>query len=357
MGFFPNLGVEPLPKYATNPVLEHGSFSTLWYKFLNSLPAAIAGIIAALTRYFAVGPVITDTHAGRVNYDASVYQRFPLFEVDRRALYTSRQPTGIVDTSAGVAVSLDSGDQFDAAWIGKTITINGNLKRTIVAVPSNISITIDSTVGALTAVSFTVDIFEWFFAAGTMHCVLLADLPGDLGLADDGFLADEAEYEHCYKWNGLGWRFAKQDDHQAGQISASAEGGAPLGGVWQICDGSTVTVSAGDGTTVNRTAPALQGDTWIVGTAVDTPTRAAARAKWEAGAVTDDESTHTHPIGNIPELVPAVGATVNLDTAPNTGPGTAHHHALTDANAQLKVPSIANGGVPLNYGLVFYMRR
>lgn len=206
-------------------------------------------------------------------------------------------------------------------------------------------------------VGSTIKTQQWVYASGEMTGATLADLPADLGGNDAGFLFHDSNLQHSYKWDGSAWSFGPADDHMAGQVSASAGGAVPRAGAWQACNGSTVTVSVGDGTTANVTTPILTGDTFLAGAAAQSAVRAAARATWEAGAVTDNEAAHTHAVGQTLVLIPAAGTLTNVDTAANTGAGTAHHHALTDANAQLKVPGLANGGLPANISLVWYMRR
>jgi hypothetical protein len=98
--------------------------------------------------------------------------------------------------------------------------------------------------------------------------------------------------------------------------------------------------------------------------------------RWEAAEVTQNESTHTHDVdppattSGVPSATAKVAAdmpgidvgdgTRTHDTAIGSfasGSGSAHHHALVDADAQLKVPSEVNGGLGLRIAVTFYIRR
>lgn len=217
----------------------------------------------------------------------------------------------------------------------------------------------------------------WVYAAGEMRVATLAGLPADLGVNDTGFLAHDIQYEHSYRWTGTVWAFGPEDDHLAGQCTFSANGNAPLGGIWQVCDGSAVPVSQGDGTVANITTPVLSGDTFLMGGG-PSAVRGATSPKWDAAAVTDDELLHTHQVTIVSGATgiessdvtihdgggAAIGAAGinhshnnNAAQTVTSGVGTAHHHKLTNANAVLKPPSIANSGLPQNIGLVFFMRQ
>ncbi len=358
MAFLSNLALPAVPKQSTQPVVQDGQFSKLWFLFFDQLIRCLGLIIKALQLFFGVGPVITDSHAHRVNYDPNTYQRFPYLENDRGVTYTSRQPVGIVNT-VGTAVTLTSvGDQFDSSWIGFNLTIN-TVNYLVTAVGGPTALTIGTSAGTQTGVGFTLQNYFWMYQTGIMHVVNLADLPVSLAAADNGLLVDETQYEHCYKWNGVSWAFAKQDDHMAGQIAFSWDGNAPTAGVWHECNGATINISKGDGTVISAAIPALQGSTWIKGVAVGlAPTpNAATRPVWESTAVTEDESAHTHPLTTVGILFQSGANALNVESLNVTGPGSAHHHALTDTNAKLKAPSDTTGGEPLNVGVVFFVRQ
>lgn len=103
-------------------------------------------------------------------------------------------------------------------------------------------------------------------------------------------------------------------------------------------------------------------DTTVVGVFIQggnggatTPT-AASRATWETTAKTDDEALHTHSIvSNI--NVTLGGGVNNAAAAQTTSAGSDHHHVLSDANAQLKLFSETNGGLPERLSFTWWMRR
>lgn len=195
----------------------------------------------------------------------------------------------------------------------------------------------------------------WVYVGGTMFATL-ANIP-TLGTADAGFEFESSDYGHRHRWSGAAWAFAPGDPGSKYIVAGVA---APLGGLWGLCDGSTYAVAQANGTTANVISPDLTGDIFLQGGAYTGTRKAAARATWEATAVTDDESAHVHNVTVLGEaIVNGAGAaqTVGQDGTVISSSGTAHHHVLSDANAQLTVPSEANGGVPVRIDLAWYLRR
>jgi hypothetical protein len=199
----------------------------------------------------------------------------------------------------------------------------------------------ESDTGAMYLCELVANIPTWIWVGGVAVVFGPASLPAGLGTNDAGYLAFETTFFHAYRWNGANWTFAPGDSG-AGYVVASPTSAAPFGGLWQLCDGSTVSVSKGDGTTTNVATPNLTGNTFIFGAAALTGVNVASQPTWDAAAVTEADN-------GVPTVVQSgTGATV----APEP-----HTHNLTNANAKLKPPSAANGGLPQNIGLVFYMRR
>ncbi len=241
----------------------------------------------------------------------------------------------------------------------------------------------------------------WVYFSG-VHYDVLASIPTTLGVDDEGYLFGATDYLHEWRWDGAAWHFAPGDPG-SGYIVAGVD--VPLGGLWAACTGAGVTVATDAGLTASITSPNLTGDVFIRG---GTPAaqQAAARAKWEAAAVTDgrsltnanqalavsgtaltnsNESAHTHDVSVTSFSDTAVGGSdLRSVVGSPTGPGTAHTHTispdphahtitpdphthvvspnphthvLSDANAQLKPPSDTNGGVPLRISVAWYMRR
>jgi hypothetical protein len=219
---------------------------------------------------------------------------------------------------------------------------------------------------------------NWIYAYGIHQRTQsqLAALAATLGTNDTGYQVWVTDFEHRMVWSGTAWVFAAGDPGSGFVSIGKPTGAVPNGGVWGICDGTAYTVLNADGTTTSLTTQNLTGDVFIKGNSTSGSQQAAARATWEAGAVTNAEAAHTHAAGtyavsgatsdsgesavNSGAGSVAVGAHGHSFSASVTGAsaaGSSHNHALADANAQLKVPSEANGGVPLRIACVFYMRR
>lgn len=243
-------------------------------------------------------PMIQDTHANRANYAADYYSKFFYYETDRNVFYVSQQVSGV--------------------W-------------------------------------------TWVYSSGEMRGTLSPDQkPADLGTVDAGFIFVATDYLHKHRWTGSAWEFAPGDPGSKFIVEGIA---TPLGGLWQLCDGSAVNVDQANGTLTSVTTPDTTGDIFIQGGTYTGTRKAAARATWEAGAKTGIESTkHTHDVYILGESIQPGGdpaQTVGQDdvTLTTTEDSVDHDHALTDALSQLKVPSEANGGVPLRINIPRYMRR
>lgn len=203
--------------------------------------------------------------------------------------------------------------------------------------------------------------WQWHYAAGAVTVATLAALPATLTTLDTGLIAYETQYFHAYQWTGAVWRFLPGDPGAKYIVAGEV---APKGGKWQLCDGTTVAVSNGDGTTTNVVTPNLNtggysGGPVLVGGG-GTGFQGAAASSWQAAAKTDTEAAHTHPITATVTVQSGAGATPAATG--NTGAGTSHSHNLSDANAKLKIPSDAadathGGGMPDRYYLNWYMRQ
>jgi len=191
----------------------------------------------------------------------------------------------------------------------------------------------------------------------------LANIP-TLGTGDAGALFFVTDYYHLLRWTGTAWEFGQGDSGSGYVAVGKPDGSAPNGGLWGICDGSAYNVLKADGTTESLTTQDLNDDTFILGGAtIDATPRVAIRGKWEATAKTDkavsgitlDAHTTRSDIPTTGAATVLTGPVSHTITEPNAGAG--HEHVLSDAIAQLKVPSEANGGVPKRSGVAFYLRR
>lgn len=336
----------------------------------NLVLTATAGIQLAVAYY-----------AGFFSIDLTAGVQF--FETDRQFLYQAADAVGTV-TPAGTTINWTSGPAFSPTWVGATITING-VDYTVASVTSAIVLVLTATAGTPGAVAFTVASGRWLWVSGCGYSTQAA-IPTDLTSYDLNALWDVTDYYHILKWSGSA--FAFQDGEGSGHIvMGNPTVGAPNGGLWGACDGTAYTVLNGNGTTTSITTPNLTGDVFIKGAAGFAAQQAAVRATWEATANTDNESAHTHGAGSLGADAASTGISVaahstaadtdvtgagtRVTTATHsvtdpthshsvsgtTAAGSAHQHALSDATAQLKVPSEANGGLPLRISCVFYMRR
>lgn len=228
----------------------------------------------------------------------------------------------------------------------------------------------------------------WIYAFGihTRTQAELAALAALLGANDAGYLVRVSTYLHVLKWTGAAWDF--QDGDGSGYVAmGKPTGAAPNGGLWGLCDGTAYNCLNADGTLTSLTTQVLTGEVFLKGSTATAAQQAATRATWETTAKTDNESAHTHAVGTISAASAVTGITVDDHTTAadttvlgagvrvttathtvndaghtHTGAGTsaagsAHQHVLSDATAQLKVFSEANGGLPLRISTVWYIRR
>jgi len=203
----------------------------------------------------------------------------------------------------------------------------------------------------------------WVYAAGEMtsDSATIADIQVDLGAVDVGFIYNSTFWFHRWMFvnsGPTGWTFAPGDPGVNYIVAATNV--APKGGKWGLCDGSAYTYINHNAIADGVTTPNLAGGAFIRGGPYGGPT-AASRATWEATAKTELDGTHKHSVflscgtydgGGVgsPQSIALCG--FSFDTATDG----AHQHALTDTNAQLKVPSDVNGGLPENFKLDWWVR-
>lgn len=205
-------------------------------------------------------------------------------------------------------------------------------------------------------VSWLSDGTNWIYAYGCQRIALIANKPTSLTTNDAGYLFSSSDYAHTWRWTGSAWEFSPGDPG-SGWIAMDV---GIDGGVWALCNGGAATVSRADSTTTSITTPNLTGNVFIAGGTYTGSQVAAARATWEAAAVTDNLDlapiTSGTPSGTT-DVQSGSGATVAASNHTHAVDPPTHQHALTDANAQLKTFSVANGGLPLHIALAFYVRK
>lgn len=287
-------------------------------------------------------------------------------ELDRTLLYVSEDATGTVNTN-GTTVTWVSGSFFYPYWSKRAsaaaIVIAGVTYQVDHLNSSATSLELTTSAGIQAGVAYTVTGGNWQYISGTFTSAL-TNVPTDLGPYDEGLLFADTTYGHLLRWSeaALAFQFAPGDPG-SGYVVAQASITAGVVPFYGLCDGSTYLVSNGDGTTRNVTTPNFTGGVFMMGwTATGTP-QVATKPTWDAAAITEDESAHIHTVtevssnlGNVNQTAPTnpffgvAGGTVN------SGPGSAHHHGLTNANAIIKEPSETNGGLPLRIRVAWYIR-
>lgn len=250
-------------------------------------------------------------------YPSVIYGKGTAFcETDRTTVYTVAGASGVVNLSH-FAVTWVSGVHFSAYWAGITITINGVVYVVANATRTTLTLTTDSGLVS-TGLSYAVPQGGWFYIAGIYHAGT-SSKPTDLfiatdigfeffdesvlvsyyGVSESAFSADAlyfaykdgllsvtfatfggmtfhpsdagyeiriTDYEHTIIYSGSTWRFATGDNSKYAVISI--DGNPPQGGVWHLCDGSSVnifTIVAGVPTVSAFTLPDLRSDVFIRG--------------------------------------------------------------------------------------------
>lgn len=204
---------------------------------------------------------------------------------------------------------------------------------------------------------------DWIWQSGVIRdsSPSLAGRPGWLTTTDAGALYKNTIFVRVWMWDGSGWHYNDGGVGAGAQVATS--GPPPSGGLWAPCDGGVYAVALDNCTTSSFAASdtrAVAGDNPVIQGGPGGGPVLPSRATWETSAVTDDESTHTHSVSVANTATASgVGAGSDLVAAQtvNSGPGSAHHHALTDANAQLKTFGDTNGGMPQTVSMAWYMRQ
>jgi hypothetical protein len=175
---------------------------------------------------------------------------------------------------------------------------------------------------------------------------------------EGGYLYFATDYEHLFRWSGTAWVFAPGD--MGSDYFVATHGSAPRGGLWGLCDGTAYNVATAAGGTVSVTTPNLNSGAFLRGGAYTGAINAASRSTWEVGARTDAGGIHNHEV--TPSCSLSGRSDGDVDAAlcgfaiPTTNDG-GHVHTLDGGDALLKVPSDANGGLPANIALTWYIRR
>lgn len=302
------------------------------------------------------------------------------WETDRTVTYLTRNSAGVVDTvtlNPGVdsTVTWISDNKFSRFWVGRQLTIDG-VSCVVSAFNTTVDITVTPDLGARVGVAYLARSGHWKYRDGVMIGTLAPDQkPADLFEDHDlDFRFECADLGHTHRWcfrvalGTWGWDFAPGDPG-SGQIVFGAA--VPLGWFWVLCDGAATTIATPDGLPFAITTPNLTGNVFPKFGVYTGVVNVATSPTWAGGARTDDESAHTHPIGDHTHPITPGSADVEPDglsvpTCPGstdaagagvTGAGSAHNHTLSNGVAVINPPTEANGGLPQNIALAGYMRR
>ncbi len=195
----------------------------------------------------------------------------------------------------------------------------------------------------------------WHYVTGSypLEQLDIPDFVATLIDADKGVLIDSTDYFHQYRWDGAALNFAPGDEG-----SGKIVGGLPNGGLWAPCDGGVYDFSQPDGTVVSANSRPLTGDLFLVASATQGTAQLGTRPTWESGATTDDEASHTHTVHVIGTNSYEAGVfNAVADQTIGSSGGSAHHHDLSDSNAQLKITGDSGSGLPPRIAETWFQRR
>jgi hypothetical protein len=360
------------------------------------------------------------------------------FETDRTVTYRIADPTGTGNINH-TTLTWVSGPLFSPYWVGSPITVNGVVYTVAYATSTVVGFTTDSGL-VTTGLNWTMPRGMWQYDTGLMKAAY-ASAPADLNVFQDinflfeasdrkvtyqavnnsgniyfayyfgieqmtlstfggrtfnvndaGYRIGITDYQHQVVFDGTNWDFAPGDPGSK-YLAASADGTAPNGGVWGLCDGSAYNVfkiTAGVPATASVTTPNLTADTFLRGGTFTGSVDPTSAPTFVAGSITlsnetaththtmtgntDYETNHTHtltsisinnPVSGTPTQVVAAlttgietgvghrhvlsgGATLTTETAPHT-------HTVTGTGA-ISAPTVGSGA-PRSFALNWYMRR
>lgn len=286
-------------------------------------------------RVQAIGVVLFGLHSDRVLVDPTTYEPGTLYyETDRQIFYIILPLT-------------------PNKWVYATGIMYGILPTDLVPGLDTGFLVFVAAAGILFRAFTDGGLINFGYIAGTQYGTQ-SNIPTP-GAHDTGRQYYVTDYGHLLVWDGAAWTFG--DGSTSGNRSIGGDQPFP-NAYWVQDTGSPITILKPDGSlgsvnsiikTTGDGVPFLR----LGGTEVLSPTAATAPT-WDAAAVTDDESTHTHSVAQT-NLTTAAGA-VPVDTGNPTGAGSAHHHALSNANAKLNKPNDTNGVWLSNQTLKVWVR-
>lgn len=348
----------------------------------------IGGVLFTIATYIS-STQITLTAAPTAGATTWYMSLFPVFNYTRGEIYieTDRQVLYNIGSGAGTCnlnnflVTWVSGPFFSPYWIGQTITVNGN--NYVVDSATLTSIGLHTSSGTVaTGVSWSIPNSVWYYQVGVYHAGTVnkpTDLNpySDLGFiwhdttalvsyygvketaysssvlyfawldglesmtysaftgrtfypSDAGYTVNITDYAHTIIWNGSGWRFAPGDGSKYFQDS---DGTPPNGGVWQLCDGTTVNVfiiTAGVVSLLSFTTPDTTSSVFFRGGAYNgivDPTSAPTFSS-SGFTVSTETATHTHSFSAAPTSTESAGHTHGVTAIVMATENATHNHSI-----------------------------
>ena len=171
----------------------------------------------------------------------------------------------------------------------------------------------------------------------------LAGLPTGLTIANRGQHYYNSYFKRWWNWDGANWHYLDSGIGAGGQVSTSGAT-APEGGLWQACDGSTVSCALDNATIGNKVASPAQatgGNNPIIqGGAGDTTQHAATAPTLASSSVTSGNDSGSGTV-----VLSGVGTTVAAHT---------HTHDITLPAINSPTDAVGTG---LRISMVWWMRR
>ena len=322
---------------------------------------------------------VQDTHANRLSNWPSVQFSVgtQFFESDRTVTYVVENATGTVSTSVSgttYTVTWVSGNHFvntgagftAAQWPAGTPIVIDGVTYTVKAVASDTSLTLNTSAGTQTGVSYSVASGRWVYLSG--QCTTAqASIPADLGESDattvggvliSGFLENVEDYAHILQWNGSAFTWGPGE---SGSGYFAAFVAAPTGNGWAACSGGSVNYLQAAGTLASATLPATASTAAYLkagGSYSATITAKVAPTVTPTGTVSQPTFT-----GNAEALTTvnvtvsgaqAVIATVGGSNTSVTPSGTVSQPTFTGAS---DTTSLAGGDPVANFEALLYFRQ
>ena len=191
---------------------------------------------------------------------------------------------------------------------------------------------------------------------------LLTNLPTGLGTEDTGQTYYNSYFDRWWFWDGLHWHYQDGSFGAGAQCTTSSSFTPPEGGLWQVCDGSTVSCALANatiGTKIASHTEAVGSDNPTIegGSGSTTIAQVAVAPTWDASAKTELTSLSVSLSEGSITVQSGTGANPGNGSVSGTVSPNPHSHNLNATNAQINPPSEVNGGLSLRISMAWWMRR